>query len=267
MKLSGITRFPIKSCRGIEVSRAHVERRGIAHDRRWMIVDPEGRFVTQREEARLALVDVALEDDRLRLGAPDASPIEIPTRLDVGARATVTVWRSTVEAIAHADASAWMSAHLGRTVRVVYMPDDVRRAVNEKYAHPGDVVSFADGYPLLLATRESLADLEARAGTSLEMRRFRPNVVIEGAPAWAEDGWSRLRIGRIVFRAPKPCDRCVITTIDPATAIAGKEPLRTLAKFRRTADGKVLFGVNLIPELDDHESIEISIGDEVEILA
>ncbi|AKF09608.1 MOSC domain-containing protein [Sandaracinus amylolyticus] len=267
MKLSGISRFPIKSCRGSDVERAHVERRGITDDRRWMIVDADGRFVTQREDARLALIDVTLEDDRLRLGAPGASAIEIPSRLDAGARVSVTVWRSTVDAIAHADASAWLSEHLGRTVRVVYMPDDVRRGINEKYAQQGDVVSFADGYPLLLATRESLADLEARAGTSLEMRRFRPNVVIEGAPAWAEDGWSRLRIGRIVFRAPKPCDRCVITTIDPSTAIAGKEPLRTLAKFRRTTDGKVLFGVNLIPELDDHESVEISIGDEVEILA
>lgn len=266
MRLAGIARYPIKSCRGLDVLRARVGRRGIEDDRRWMIVDASGRFVSQREDARLALVGVELEGDRLRLSAPGAPALDMPARIAEGARVSVSVWRSDVEALVHPGASAWLSAHLGTELRVVYMPDDVRREVNPAYARAGDVVSFADGYPLLLATRESLADLEARAGIALEMRRFRPNVVVEGAAAWAEDGWSRLRIGGVTLRAPKPCDRCVVTTIDPATGVAGKEPLRTLATFRRV-ESKVLFGVNLIPELGDHDAVEIAVGDSVEVLS
>lgn len=266
MRLAAITRYPIKSCRGIDLERARVGRRGIEDDRRWMIVDRAGRFVSQREDARLARIDVALEGGRITLAAPGTAPIEMPARLASGERVPVRVWSSDVEALVHPGASAWLSAHLGQDLRVVYMPDDVRRAVDPAYAQEGDIVSFADGYPLLLATRESLADLEARAGTTFEMRRFRPSVVVEGAAPWAEDGWSRLRIGAITFRAPKPCDRCVITTIDPATGVAGREPLRTLSTFRRSGE-KVLFAVNLIPELDDHEAVEIAVGEPVEIVS
>lgn len=260
MRLAAIARYPIKSCRGISVERARVSRRGIEDDRRWMIVDTEGHFVTQREEPRLALVDVALEDGTLHLGAPGSPPLEMPARLESGARRAVVVWRSTVEAVPSADASAWMSRFLGRAVEVVYMPDDVRRDVNPDHARAGDHVSFADGYPLLLASSESLDDLNARLPVPVTMSRFRPNVVIDGSAPWAEDDFAAIDIGAVRFRAPKPCDRCVVVTIDPETAEGGKEPLRTLSSFRRR-DGKVLFGVNLVPELGSDELVEIAVGD------
>lgn len=229
-----------------------------------MIVDDAGRFVTQREEARLALIDVALEDDALRLEAPGMDALTMPARSDQGARRSVVVWRSTVDALVSADASAWMTRYLGRDVGVVYMPDDVRREINPEHARAGDTVSFADGYPLLLASTSSLEDLNERLEQPVAMSRFRPNVVVEGAAPWAEDEWRALTIGTLRFRAPKPCDRCVIVTIDPETAIAGKEPLRTLASFRKH-DGKVLFGMNLIPDLTDPDTVELTVGDAVTI--
>jgi uncharacterized protein YcbX len=264
VRLAALTRYPIKSCRGIAVDRARVSRRGIEDDRRWMIVDPEGSFVTQREEARLALVDVALEGSALRLAAPEMPALEIPARLREGARREVVVWRSTVDAIPCAEAGAWMSRFLGRDVAVVYMPDDVRRELDPDFARAGDHVSFADGYPLLLASESSLDDLCARLPEPVPMSRFRPNVVVEGLAPWAEDELAAITIGALRFRAPKPCDRCVVVTIDPETAVAGKEPLRTLATFRRR-DGKVLFGVNLIPDLADDATAELAVGDPIRV--
>lgn len=262
MKLTSIVRYPIKSCRGISVTEARVGPRGIEHDRRLMIVDAAGRFISQREEARLALVGVSLEDETLCLEAPGMMPLEMPARIHEGERCTVTVWRSTVNALVHVPASQWMTRYLGRDARVVYMPDDVHREVNPAYARPGDIVSFADGYPLLLTTESSLRDLNARLEKPVPMSRFRPNIVIDGDSPWVEDSFVRISIGDARFRAPKPCDRCVVITIDPSTAILHKEPLRTLSTFRRR-DNKVLFGVNLIPELGDADSVRVTVGDDV----
>jgi uncharacterized protein YcbX len=147
----------------------------------------------------------------------------------------------------------------------VHLPESLPSPSASRFARPGDEVSFADGYPLLVATEESLDDLgariEARGGTRIPMVRFRPNVVVRGGPAWDEDGWATLTIGRVPLRAPKPCDRCVVTTIDPSTARAGAEPLRTLASFRKRGES-VWFGVNLAPDGQG----EIAIGDPVRVI-
>ena len=263
IRLASIAIYPVKSCRGIALDRATVEARGIAGDRRWMIVDDAGVFVTQREEPRLALVRVALDRDRLALEAPAMGALSVDADLaTLEPAAEVRIWRTVVTARVHGDASAWFSEYLGRAVRFVSMPESTRRPVNPAYAGPGDVVSFADGYPLLVTSRSSLEDLNARLEVPVGMERFRPNVVIEGAEAWDEDRWAGLRIGGLTFRAPKPCARCVITTIDPESGIAAREPLRTLATFRKQADG-VMFGVNLIPDLADGATAELAIGDPV----
>jgi uncharacterized protein YcbX len=253
VRLSAIAIFPIKSCRGIEVSEAVVERRGLRHDRRFMIVDGAGRFVTQREEPSLARVAVAIEAQDVVVeveGYGRARAHAEPPANALGAPTPVTVWNSTVEAREVPELSAFFASLLGRAVRCVYMPESTRRAVSPAHARPGDVVSFADGYPLLVASESSRADLEARAGVPLEMARFRPNVVVAGAAAWEEDGWTRVRIGPLWLRVTKPCARCVMTTLDPRTGEGGQEPLRTLATFRRV-DGEVMFGLNLVPELED----------------
>jgi hypothetical protein len=184
--------------------------------------------------------------------------LSLPVAHDEGARRDVTVWRTTVPAAVHREGSEWISAYLSRALDLVYLPDDVQREINPKYAAPGDHVSFADGYPLLLASEGSLAELNTRLAAPLPMRRFRPNVTISGAPPWDEETWPAVQIGALSFRAPKPCERCVMTTIDPATAEKGPEPLRTLAAYRKR-EGAVWFGMNLVPD----DEGQLAIGDAV----
>jgi uncharacterized protein YcbX len=258
IRLSALFVYPVKACRGIRVERAEVAERGFACDRRWMITDDSGTFVTQREVPRLALVRTEIGAASLRLDAPGAGEVEIPLADPEGKRCRVRVWRHEGAAVAHAEGSAFFSRFLGAPHRLVYMPDDVRRAVNPEHARPGDVVSFADGYPFLLASQSSLADLNARLARPIEIERFRPNLVIAGAPPYAEDDFTRLEIGGVRFRAAKRCDRCAVTTVDPRTGERGPEPLATLATFRKQA-GKVWFGVNLV-----HEGRgTVRVGDEV----
>ncbi len=258
MQLSGLFIYPIKACAGLALPRAAVVERGLAADRRYMVADRNGRFVTQRELPRLCLVETALEGERLVISAPGIGSLSLPSALDKGERVRFQVWSSQGSALRHDDGSRWFSELLGDEMQLVYMPDDERRAVNPARARPGDVVSFADAYPLLLISEESLADLNARLDEPLEMRRFRPNLVISGAEPYGEDRMTRLRVGSVSFRGVKRCDRCSVTTVDPETGVRGKEPLRTLAKYR-LEDGKVWFGMNLI---HDHQG-ELRVGDEV----
>ena len=267
--LTGLHRYPIKSCAGHALGQALVEPWGLAGDRRWMLVDDQGLAVTARKYPRLVLVTPELGADGLLVQAPDADPLLVATP-DGRALTAVRVFSSQVTAaVASEPAHAWFSRVLGIPVRLVYLDDPSRRRPDPAYSREEDRVSFADGYPLLLATEESLAALNgliaegpfAREGP-LSMRRFRPNLVVAGAPAWAEDGWRVLQIGAGSFRAVKACDRCVFTTIDPATARKGKEPLTTLARCRRW-DGKVWFAINLVP---DSPGAALRLGDQIEVV-
>jgi uncharacterized protein YcbX len=251
--------YPVKACRGMRVSSARVVERGFAGDRRWMIVDAEGRFVTQRTERRLALVGAVLEaDETLELSAPGAGAVRLPAAYGAGVRREVHVWSDVGTAVAHPEGSAWISAVLGAPHTLVYMPDDERRRVNPERARPNDIVGFADAYPFLLISEASLVALNARLPAPITMQRFRPNIVVSGCEPFAEDAWATLTIGSLGFRGVKRCDRCVVTTVDPETAQAGVEPLRTLATFRRE-DGKVWFGMNLIHDGPG----TLNIGDEL----
>lgn len=262
MHLAGLGLHPLKSARGVRIETAEAGPTGLRHDRRWMIVDADGRFVSQREDPRLGRIVPSIEDGRLRLRAPGAPELALPLEVRDGPPRAVTVWGDRVEGIGCGDeADAWVAALLGPGHRLVAMPDDAVRPVDPGYAEPGDRVSFADGFPYLLTTTASLDELNRRAGTRLAMERFRPNLVIAGAEAFEEDRWRRVRVGEVVFRVAKPCARCVITTLDPDTQEAGVEPLRTLAHFR-ASDGKVLFGENLLPD----GSGTLRIGDSVEVL-
>lgn len=263
--LSAIWTYPLKSAAGLTPDTAVVERRGLAGDRRWMMVDASGTFLSQRTHPRLALIRVERASGGLRLSAPDQPSLDVPRPGPSAPRQTVTVWGDDVEAaVAHDDAHAWCAAHLKTDVRLVYMPEAARRTLDAAYAvGDDDIVSFADGYPLLLANAASLADLNARLDAPLPMNRFRPNLVVDEAEAWAEDTWRRLRVGKVVLRVVKPCGRCAVTTIDQHTATRGKEPLKTLATFRRRSEtGKVYFGWYLIPEMTGC----IHTGDSVEVL-
>jgi uncharacterized protein YcbX len=277
--VTDLYRYPIKSCRGERLPAACVEPWGIAGDRRWMIVDPGGEVVTARKHPRLVLVTPVVGSDAIRLTAPGMPDLAVgipdaPRDQDL---IPVVVWQSKLLAAPAGEAAgAWFSAVAGEPVRLVYLDDPTRRRPNPAYSRDGDRVSFADGYPLLLTAESSLGALNELVAAGpraaegpLPMRRFRPNVVVAGAAAWAEDGWRLLRIGGAVFRAVKGCGRCVLTTIDPDTAAKGKEPLATLARSRRW-DGKVWFGMNLIPDPPPGgagaAAPVIRVGDPVEIL-
>ena len=261
--LKEITIYPVKSAGGIAVQEREVEARGLAGDRRWMVVSPEGDFLTQRDWPRMALLTPMLEANMLRLDAPGCVPLRVP-RLSEGERLTVRVWRSVCEAIcAGADADVWLSTFLEMPCRLVYMPEETRRPVSPEYAAGESIVSFADGFPLLLIGESSLDDLNSKLADPVPMNRFRPNLVVAGAAPYAEDNWAQVRIGEVLFHVVKPCARCLMTTVEQTTGErTGPEPLQTLAGYRRE-EGKVMFGQNLIPAGPG----VVRVGDTVEVVA
>ncbi len=245
--VSGLFRYPIKSCAGHFLDSAVLDHRGIEHDRRWMVVDAAGAFRTQRERPRMALITPSLANGTMTLAAPGMPDLELGIT-DPGPRVAVRVWKDRVEAIDHGEAAAeWVTRFLAEPLRLVRFAEDGDRRVEPKHAlRPEDQVGFADAYPLLVANEASLADLNSRLGAPLPMRRFRPNIVVSGAEAYAEDRWGRVRIKGVEIAVVKPCARCAITTVNPDTAEKGKEPLRTLATYRRADDGAVMFCQNAI---------------------
>ncbi|MEZ4327729.1 MAG: MOSC domain-containing protein [Polyangiales bacterium] len=248
MRVTGLFVYPIKSCGGVRLEQAEVTRAGLRHDRRIMVVDGTGRFLSQRTHPRLGRVSTRLEDDGVWAEAPEGR-VWVPFALDQSAtRATVTVWNDTCEGLVHAEGTQLFREVLGLSdVQLVALPPDGERPVNPRFGQADDRVGYADAYPLLLMGDASVRDLAARAGVPLDMRRFRPNVTIEAAP-YVEDRLAHFTLGDVRFRGPKRCDRCVLTTLDPDTGARGPEPLRTLAQYRRGADGKVYLGMNIIPD-------------------
>ncbi|WNG37959.1 MOSC domain-containing protein [Archangium violaceum] len=264
--LSSLTIYPLKSCAGLPLTQATVEPLGIQHDRRWMAVRSDGSCMTGRELPALVKLKAVPNPSGLHLSAPGMPELEVPVPSASAPRLDVTVWGDSCSAAhAHADADRWLSEYLGQPARLVYVDARMERPVDPKYAAPEDRVGFADAFPLLLISAASLADLNQRLSQPVPMSRFRPNLVVEGCEAFAEDGWKRLRIGTVELSVVKPCDRCVFTTIDPETARADsqQEPLRTLATYRRMGPKSgVMFGQNVIVRRPG----EIRVGDAVEIL-
>lgn len=263
--LSQLYRYPVKSIAADALSSAEVEPRGLRGDRRWMVVDSQGKFVTGREHGALTRIRATTHDGHaLTLSAPGHGSVRAVSQPD-GVRQRVTVWKNTVDALpANEAADAWISDYLGQPARLVFMDDAARRPVNPERGQPGDEVSFADGYPLLLISQAALDALNAKLPAPIPMQRFRPNLVVAGTAPHAEDGWRRIRIGTIEFDVVKPCVRCVFTTVDIDSGLRdpGGEPLRTLIGYRRTPSG-VTFGQNLIPR----GSGRLQVGDAVTVLA
>jgi len=226
-----------------------VERMGLAYDRRMMVVTPEGEFLTQREVPKLALVTPKLEDGALTLSAPGMDMLSHVVQR-TGETRRVDIWKSTgVPAIDQGEVVAgWFSEWLGMSVRLVHIADGYKRLVNESYTiHADDHTGFADGYPILIISEESLQDLNTRlAAGPIPMNRFRPNLVIRGCNPYAEDTWNKIRIGNVELGIVKPCARCEVTTIDKETLAQSKEPLKTLAAYRKHKLGAI-FGQNVIP--------------------
>ncbi|MGB8981642.1 MAG: MOSC N-terminal beta barrel domain-containing protein [Anaerolineales bacterium] len=246
--ISNIIYYPIKACRGFEVDSVCVERMGLEHDRRMMVVTPAGKFLTQREVPRLALATPKLDHGTLELSAPDYDSLQLGIRTS-GTPWPVDIWKSQgVHAIDQGEeAAGWFSDWLGTPVRLVHFADGYKRRVSQEYAvNEDDHTGFADGYPILLTSEEGLQDLNSRLEMPVPMDRFRPNLVVKGCEPFAEDTWNRIRVGDVELAVVKPCARCVVTTIDKETLDQSREPLRTLGKYRRHKLGAI-FGQNVIP--------------------
>ena len=270
MKVSELNLYPLKSARGIALTEAEITLAGIPGDRRMMVTDPNGMFITQRDLpalARLAVtpegnaVRIALDDEVLEVAAPDPQ-----RRLDV------IVWKSSVSAALAGDAAnATLSAWLGRDVRLVFFDEQSRRTASAEWAGYGTPVAFADGYQVLITTTASLhalnADMQAHGEGAVGMERFRPNIVLDTEEAWAEDGWASIEIGGVAFDLVKPCARCIMTTQDQRTGSrAVASPMPAMGRIRMSADRRVpgpLFGWNAVPR----GTGRLRLGDEVRVTA
>jgi uncharacterized protein YcbX len=260
-RVTALWLYPVKGLRGRPVATAHVEPWGLAGDRRWMVVDASGTFLTQRQLPRMATLEAEPTDTGLRLRSATGSLVDVETPTADVMPVEVRVWRDRALARPSAhDVDRWLSAELGVPCRLVHQHEPSARGIDPVFGRAADRVSFADGYPLLLTNEASLVDLTRRASCSdTPMSRFRPNLVVAGAAPWAEDAWRVVRVRNVSLRAAKPCGRCIVVTTDQVTGhrAGDGEPLRTLASFRRDESGRIVFGQNLIPD----GTGSISVGD------
>ena len=250
LRLSALYRYPLKSGKGEILQQASLDKLGLEGDRRWMLVDEaSGRFLSQRVVGQMSQLSALWNaEGGLTLGAPGRSPIDIALPGSDAELRGVTIFRDSLRVPDAGDeAGAWVSEFIGKPTRLVQIPLERARITQAGYGKDDDRVAFADGFPLLLIGQASLEDLSQKVGQELEMLRFRPNLVIEGTHAYAEDSWKRIRIGAVEFRVVKPCSRCILTTVDPQTGLRSddREPLATLQKYRAQEEG-AMFGQNLV---------------------
>ena len=264
IRITAITIYPIKSTAGISVDQCGVEAQGLRMDRRWLVVDEGGNFLTGREFPLLTQVRSRLDEGGLSITAPGMDEMRVPFPAESATARSVKIWNDECRALSAGNTvDDWFATLLATRCHLVYMNDTSQRPVNFAYGRPGDRVSFADGYPLLLISEASLADLNSRTPEPASMGRFRPNIVVGGCAAYDEDGWRRLRMGDVQFDGVKNCARCVFTTVDPDNGNQHPqlEPLRTLGSYRRRSEGGVFFGQNLIPRTLG----TVRVGDVVEV--
>jgi uncharacterized protein len=264
IRVSALSIYPVKGLRGLSLKTSLVDRVGLQADRRWLVVDKEGMFQTQRRFSKMAQIEVVLTKNGIELSHPEGGSVFVEVPGNDQAKVSVQIWRDQVSAISTQGANSFLSNVLGDELSLVYLSDPNARPVDQKYGQLEDYVSFADGYPILVTTTSSLVELERNSGITFDMRRFRPNLVLSGTDPWEEDQWRVVQIGAVTFRIAKPCSRCVVTTLNPDSGEkAGiNEPLSTLWRIHRAKDGGIIFGQNLIP----NESGRIAVGDPVKIL-
>lgn len=268
VQVTGLNIYPVKSCRGIALNQARLTETGFEHDREWLVITPEGRFLTQRERPQLAQIETAIAGEQLVLRKPNGIDLSLPLNL-TGPEREVTIWRDQAAAFDAGDeAATWLTDHLGKPARLVRFDKRHKRASNSKWT--GDAVAlnqFSDGYPWLLISQGSLDELNRRMQTPLPMNRFRPNIVVDGLPPFGEDSVDEFVAGAVRLKVVKPCDRCVVTTTDQITGErASDEPLKALKEFRFDKNLRgVLFGQNMI--LTGGVGNELKVGQQFEVTA
>lgn len=247
LQVSALYCYPIKSLGGFSLTEAQVTDRGLQWDRRWMLADERGQFLSQRSLPQMALLQVSLHGNGLLVTHKQSGArLLVPFELQTSDTIRVTVWDATTTgARVSREADAWFSDVLQRPCTLVYMPDEAPIAVEPEYATEGEITSFSDGYPFMLIGQSSLDDLNSKLAAPIPMNRFRPNIVVLGAAPYAEDHWQDFTIGTTRFLGAKRCGRCVVTTINQDTSTIGKEPLKTLATYRQKGN-RIYFGLNLL---------------------
>lgn len=266
LSISEIWIYPVKSLGGIRLNEALLTERGLQWDRRWMLLDEKGAFMTQRQFPSMALLEVNLQKNfmEVRHRKKSIQPLQVPYNIKSPAEVVeAPIWDDSSKALVSAhEVNKWFSHALGKTCSLVHMPEESNRTTTGKTSGRIQKVSFADAYPILLIGQASLDDLNKKLTVPVSMNRFRPNLVFSGGAACEEDGWHAFTAGGTRFWAEKPCSRCILTTIDQETIKKGKEPLATLAKYRNFG-GKVMFGQNLLYEAGGL----IRVGDTIKVLS
>jgi uncharacterized protein YcbX len=262
LTLSKIFIYPVKSLAGIEVSSSPVDSKGLVHDRKWMLIDSDHQFLSQRRLAKMALINTKIEGDTLILSTSTSGRITLPLHPEGGDEIETTIWKDQCLAkTVSIEADQWLSDFLGIKCRLVYQPSHIIRPVDPNYAEATDKVNFSDGFPFLITSDASLASLNQEMNLQLPMQRFRPNLVISGCDSYEEDSWREIMINGIHFRLPKPCSRCPVPAINTDTGERGKEPLKTLNRLRRW-NNRIFFGQNALHDIAG----ELSIGQTINIV-
>lgn len=260
--LSQIYIYPVKSLSGIAVSQWPVDKNGLQYDRKWMLIDEQNQFLSQRRLAKMALIKTHIQGDKLILSAPDQQDISLDLNPTDGETISVSIWHDQCLAkTIGTEVDGWLSRFLQTECRLVYFPEDQQRIVDQRFAEPSDQTAFSDGFPFLIVSEASLNTLNQALEIPVTMQRFRPNLVISDCSGYAEDSWRRLQINTIEFRLPKPCSRCAVPGIDPQTAISSKEPLTTLSRLRKW-EGKIYFGQNAL----HNNTGTLAVGDLLQVL-
>lgn len=244
--LSDIYIYPVKSLAGIRVDQWPVDAKGLQYDRKWMLIDNKGQFLSQRKLAKMALIHTQIEADHLVLSTQTSGSFKLPLNPNGGTSKQVQVWHDQCQAkTVSVEVDEWLSDFLERQCQLVYQPEESIRQVDQDYANITDQVGFSDGFPFLITSKASLNALNQAMKMEINMRRFRPNLVIANCDSYEEDSWREISINDIHFRLPKPCSRCIVPSIDPNTAVRDKEPLATLQRLRKW-NNKTYFGQNAI---------------------
>lgn len=256
--------YPVKSFSGISVESHSIDDRGFSLDRRWMLIDTNNNFVSQRTLPQMALVTTELTGNSILLKhkIDESFLLELEIGKHTGILTEAILFDKKTEGYLLSEyINRYLSNFFGINLRMIYMAEDIKRYANKKYAHSNEIVSYADGFPFLIIGEESLNELNRRMTAPVDITRFRPNIVFNGGTPFIEDDWKEIKIGNVKFRVVKPCSRCVIVTVDPETAKKNNETLTVLSKFRREGH-KIYFGQNLL-----HSSVgNIQVGNEIEVL-
>ncbi len=262
LTLSEIFIYPIKSLGGISLQTTEVERRGLKYDRRYLLVDENGMFMTQRDFPQMAFLKLSFAENGFSVfNIKNNSAMVIPFSSTSKETIKVKIWKDVCNAVAvDKNLDVWFSNAISKKCSLVYMPDNEKRIVEKKYEPADHIVSFADAYPYLIIGLSSLDDLNSRLENPIPMNRFRPNLVFSGGNPYEEDNWKVFKIGDVNLKAVKPCARCMITTTDQQTAERNKEPLKTLSEYRKI-EGKVMFGMNVVCNKQGF----VKIGDKIEL--